>query len=150
MGFHRDDLDTFHGSPEELMEGYLRQLLGQRDDEAAAGEETDFPPLDIYEDSGIIVVEAELPGVKTENLEVSIASGMLVIEGLKEEIVESGRVNFLCMERSVGTFRRVIPLMQPVNASLIDARYRLGVLQIRIPKMAERRGARKVIPVKAE
>ena len=149
MGFHRDDLDTSHSSPEELMEGYLRQLLGQRDDEAA-GEETDFPPLDIYEDSGIIVVEAELPGVKRSNLEVSFASGMLVIEGLKDEVVESGRVNFLCMERTVGTFRRVIPLMQPVNASLIEARYRLGVLQVRIPKMPERRGARKVIPVKAE
>ena len=146
MGFHRDDLESFLGSPEELMEGYLRQLLGQGD-AAAPGEETDFPPLDIYEHEGIIVVEAELPGVKKKDFEVSITSGMLVIEGLKEEVSETGKVNFLCMERTVGTFRRIIPLMQPVNASLVEARFRLGILTIRIPKMSERRGTRKVIPV---
>lgn len=147
MGFHRDDLDSFQGTPEELIEGYLRQLLGQRDSTATPGEETDFPPLDIFESTESITVEAELPDIDMDKLEVSITSGTLVIEGLKHEIHKQERVNFLCMERSFGTFRRIIPLMQSVDSSRIKAFYRMGILQVTIPKMTEKRGLRRIVPV---
>jgi HSP20 family protein len=96
------------------------------------------------------MVEAELPGVDLEDLQVSFSSGTLVIEGVKEEVLGPGRVNFLCMERTFGAFRRLVPLLQPINAGRITARYSMGILQITIPKLEERRGTHRVIPVKSE
>lgn len=149
MGFHRKDPDFLAESPEEAGEEYLRQLLGQQSVATGSLGETEFPPLDIYEASGSIVVEAELPGVDPDDLEVSIAAGTLVIEGMKEEVLEPGRVNFLCMERTFGGFRRIVPLLLPFHAAAIKARYCAGILEIRIPKAPERRGTRKAIPVTA-
>jgi len=150
MGFRGDSLDYFQGTTEELVERYLRQLLGGGAIAAAPGDETDFPPLDIYETADGIIIEAELPGIDMESLEVAIAGGTLIIEGLKEEVFDQGRVNFLCMERTFGAFRRMVPLLQPIDSSRISARYRKGILQVTIPKVSEKRGLRKKITVACE
>lgn len=150
MGFHRKDRDFLREAQEEDGGEYLRQILGRQSGATGSLGETEFPPLDIYEASGAIVVEAELPGVNPGNLEVSITGGTLVIEGMKEEVLEPGRVNFLCMERTFGDFRRIVPLLLPFHAAAIKARYRAGILEIRIPKAPERRGTRKAIPVTLE
>jgi HSP20 family protein len=147
MGFRKGETSIIPGPPEELIERYLKQLLGQRGVSATLWDETDFPALDIYETPEQIVVEAELPGVKLEHLEVSISAGTMLIEGLKDEVLEPGRINFLCMERTFGTFRRMIPLIQSINPAKIKAVYRMGILQIQIPKAPEKRGQKKVIPV---
>ena len=145
MPFRKSDLG-FSNAGEDLIDGYFRKLLGEGGPDPA-WEETDFPPLDIYETAGDIVVEIELPGVPLEGLEVAVAAGILVIEGVKEEVFEHGRVNFLCMERSFGGFRRVVPLMHPIDSSRITAVFRDGVLEVRIPKVEEKRGQRKIISV---
>ena len=150
MGFRGDDLDAFHVTTEELVERYLRHLLGGSSSAASAGEETDFPPLDIYETAEGIIVEAELPGADLESLEVTMTGGTLVIEGVKEESLEQGRVNFLCMERNFGAFRRMVPLLQPIDSSRVSAAYRKGILQVTIPKVSEKRGQRKKIIVSCE
>jgi HSP20 family protein len=150
MGFRGDDLDYFQGTTEELIEGYLRQLLGKEAAAASPWDETDFPPLDIYDTQEGIVIEAELPGIDLASLEVTITGGTLIIEGLKEEVLDQGRVNFLCMERTFGAFRKMIPLLQPIDPSRTRARYRLGVLRITVPKVSEKRGLRKKIIVSAE
>jgi HSP20 family protein len=150
MGFRGDDLDAFQGKTEELLERYLRQLLGGGSAAAAPGDETDFPPLDIYETAEGIIIEAELPGVDMESLEVTMTGGTLVIEGVKEEIFNQGRVNFLCMERTFGAFRRMVPLLEPIDSSRISASYRKGILQVTIPKVSEKRGLRKKIVVSCE
>ena len=98
----------------------------------------------------LFIVEVELPGVDTTEFEVSLTAGTLVIEGVKEEVLEPGRINFFCMERTFGTFRRTVPFLQPVDASRIKAVCRDGVLRIRVPKLDERRGRRKIIPVEVE
>ncbi len=136
----------FSDAGEDLIGGYFRTLLGE-DGPNPNWEETDFPPLDIYETAGDFVVEVELPGVPLDGLEVAVAAGILIIEGVKEEVFEYGRVNFLCMERSFGSFRRVVPLMHPIDSSRITADFQDGVLVIRIPKVKERRGQRRAIPV---
>ena len=129
-----------------VTEGYFRGLLGERASTAAGGE-TDYPPLDIYETAGHFSVEVEIPGVDIADLEVSVASGMLFVEGVKEEVFEHGRVNFLCMERTFGFFRRVVPLPHPIDPTRIKAVYRLGILAISIPKVEEKRGQRLTIRI---
>ena len=144
MGFHREDLDSF----EKVAEGYLRQFQGHHDD-AAPWDETDFPSLDIYETTGFLIVEAELAGIEINDIEVSVTGGSLLIEGFKQELLKPGRINFLCMERTFGAFRRIVPFLQPVDVSQIEAVYRCGILQVRIPRLPERRGVRRIIPVEA-
>ena len=150
MGFHKDDLDFFEGAQGDLVERPLRCLLGQQESGTDSWEEPDSPPLDIYEASGLIVVEMELPGIDTGNLEVSVTGGTLVVEGLKRENLEPGRINFLCMERTFGSFRRIIPFLYPVDVAGIKAAYRAGILEIQIPTLDERRGVRQIIPVTVE
>lgn len=150
MGFHKDDLDFFEEAREDLVELPFRRVLGQQESGTDSWEEPDSPPLDIYEAAGLIVVEMEVPGIDTANLEVSVAGGTLVVEGLKRENLEPGRINFLCMERTFGSFRRIIPFLHPVDVNGIRAAYRAGILEIKIPILDERRGTRQVIPVTVE
>jgi HSP20 family protein len=150
MGFHKDDLDFFEGTREDQVERHIRRLLGQQEGGADSWEEPDSPPLDIYETNGLIVVEVELPGIDIGNLEVSVTGGTLIIEGLKRENLEPGRINFLCMERTFGSFRRIIPFLHPVDITGVKAAYRAGILEIQIPILDERRGSRQLIPVTVE
>ena len=149
MGFHKDELNLLLGSPEDLIEGHLRRLM-DRNTSNAPWEETDSPPLDIYETTETIIVELDLPGVDSKDIEVSVSAGTLVVEATKREVLEPGRINFLCMERTFGTFRRMVPFLHPVDVSRIKVTYKAGILVIRIPKLRERRGARTTIPVTTE
>lgn len=149
MSHNRDNMGLSSLSAEEVVEGYFRRLLGHSSRGEAALEETDYPPLDIFETEKGFIVEVELPGIDLENLEVSMMTGMLVIAGVKKE-TSQGRINFLCMERTFGSFRRIVPLLRPVNTGSIRADYRMGILRIEIPTVIEKRGVRKVIPVTKE
>jgi HSP20 family protein len=145
LGSHR--IGIIPNLSEELLEHFLHQILQRRTVGSSQREETDFPAVDISETADQIIVEAELPGISIKELEISICSGTLVIEGIKKETVEQERTNYLCMERTFGSFRRIIPLIRPVNPNTIKAYYRSGLLQILIPKVLEKRGKKKVISV---
>ncbi len=111
----------------------------------------EIPPVDIYETAGDVVLEIEVPGIDPDKVQVSFTGGRLIVEGTKEEDTESGRQNYLCMERSFGRFQRVIPLNRAVDLRRTRASYRLGIITIKLPKMQEKRGERIVIPLeKAE
>lgn len=139
---------TFPGlSDEEAIEGYFRNLLGHSSGGEGLLEETDYPPLDIFETEEGFIVEAEVPGVRMEDLEVSMVTGMLVIAGIKRE-ASRGRINFLCMERTFGSFRRIVPLLRPVDTGRTTAVYDGGILRVEVPKITEKRGTRKLVPVK--
>lgn len=138
---------TFPGlSDEEAIEGYYRNLLGHSSGGESLLEETDYPPLDIFETGEGFIVEVEVPGIAPEDMEVSMVTGMLVIAGIKRE-TSRGRINFLCMERTFGSFRRIVPLLRPVDTGRTTAVYDGGILRIDIPKITEKRGARRLVPI---
>ena len=147
MGFHRDDRGGFPKEGGGVLAESVRLLFGESEPLTPYLEETVFPTLDIYETAEEILVAAELPGVARENIDITFSNGTLVIEGIKKETIEGGRINFLCMERTFGTFRRIVPLMEPVDIPRITASYREGILEVRMPRLPERRGTRKTIPV---
>ncbi len=108
-------------------------------DEYALGE-TSFINLDLYETIDYFFIEAELPGVSAEDMKVYMRGDSLIIEGTKYEQIEGeGRVNFLCMERSFGPFKRTVNIKSAVDKSRIKAVYSKGILNIQIPKSKERR-----------
>lgn len=146
MGFRRVPGDPFAGLPEGLLEASLRLLAGGRPAHPAV-DETEFPPIDVFETPGEVVIEAELPGVDPATIGVSAGEGLIVIEGVKADDPGPGRVTFLCMERSFGSFRRVVIPGAAVDITRATAACRDGVLQVRVPKVEEKRGRVRVIPV---
>jgi HSP20 family protein len=103
--------------------------------------ETGGPLLDLYETPDDVVIEADLPGIGPEDMEISILHGVVTIEGVKREhIDEQDKINYLCMERSFESFRRTLRLSVPINPHNAKAQYARGVLTVTIPKIKEKRG----------
>jgi HSP20 family protein len=148
MGFRRVPGDPFGEVPENFLETTLRLLAGARPAQPAI-DETEFPAIDVFETPLDVVIEAELPGVDPAAIVVAAGEGLIVIEGTKEDDPGPGRVNFLCMERSFGVFRRVVLPGASVDVSRATAVCRDGILQVRVPKVEEKRGRVRVIPVTA-
>jgi len=95
------------------------------------------PRVDVFEKNGDIVVKAELPGVKREDVKLSIDDGDLVIEGERKAESEVQEKDYYRMERAVGSFYRRLPLPTGVKAEQVQASFADGVLEVRIPKPAE-------------
>lgn len=98
------------------------------------GERLFAPAVDVYETDQELVVKAELPGVKKENVEVSIRDNALHIRGEKKEEKEEKTEAYHRVERVYGKFERVIPLPTDVKVESAKAEFKDGVLEIRIPK----------------
>jgi HSP20 family protein len=107
-----------------------------------------YPPLNIWEDDNCLYVEAEVPGMSLEDLEIYVTGGnQLTIRGeRKAPQVEKG--TWHRRERAFGSFTRVVTLPVEVDANKVEAKLHHGVLLITLPKTEAAR-ARK-IPVKAE
>lgn len=106
------------------------------------------PRTDVYEKDGALVVEAELPGVKKEEMTVEVVDGDLVIRGERKAEKEVKEENYYRMERSSGSFYRRLPLPEGVTAEQIEATMTDGVLRVRVPKPAESKPEPTKIPIK--
>jgi HSP20 family protein len=93
--------------------------------------------MDVYEQAGALVVKAELPGVKKEEIEITLEEGDLVLRGEHQAETEVKEEAFYRMERSYGSFYRRLPLAGDVKPEQITATLTDGVLEVRIPKPAE-------------
>jgi HSP20 family protein len=92
------------------------------------------PTLDVAEREDSIVVRAELPGMRSEDIDLSIVGNNLVISGEKKEQRESKTETTYHSERRWGSFRRTVPLPAEIDPELIDAEYRDGVLTVSLPR----------------
>lgn len=79
-------------------------------------------------------MKAELPGVETEDIDVSLDGRMLTIKGEKKHEKEEKKENYHRVERSYGYFNRSIELPAEVDASKVDASFKKGVLKIELNK----------------
>jgi HSP20 family protein len=95
------------------------------------------PAIDVREDADNFVIRAELPGLKRDDINVSLQDGALVISGERTvEKVEDG-VEIHRQERYYGKFQRALSLPAPVAANQIKAQYKDGVLIVTLPKAEE-------------
>jgi HSP20 family protein len=92
------------------------------------------PRVDVYEKDNNIVIEAEIPGAKKEDIEVKIKDNNVIIKGEVKKEEEKKEENFYRSERFYGHFERVIPLPAEVKAEEAQAEIQDGVLKIVIPK----------------
>ncbi len=95
------------------------------------------PAVEVFEKEDKYVVRADLPGVKEEDIGVSIEGDTLTIKGEKKSESEIKEESYYCCERSYGSFYRSIALPSMVDAKKIEASYEDGVLEVSLPKAAE-------------
>lgn len=115
------------------------------------GEARGFRPrIDFSEDEQQYHIAVELPGVKEEDVDVSMTNGTLTIRGEKKEEREDRRRDYYRHERSFGAFYRTVPIPAEVNKEQVSARFRDGVLRLTLPKSKEARESAKQIEIKAE
>jgi HSP20 family protein len=102
------------------------------------------PRVDVTENDKEIKVAAELPGLTEKDVEVSLSNGTLTISGEKKVEKEDKGENYYRLERSYGSFQRVIPLPTEVEADKVEATFKNGVLQITLPKLHPEEGVKKI------
>ena len=107
-----------------------------------------FFPVDVYETDEDVVVKASLPGVKQEDVHISVTGDTLTIKGETKEEREEETPNYYRQERHYGAVQRSLTLPVRVDADKADATFENGVLSLRLPKAPEVRP--KTIELKAK
>src|SRR5690349_1654550 len=95
------------------------------------------PAVDLFEDKDNLVVTAEVPGMKKEEIDISLHEGNLVIAGERKVEKQYGEKETQRSERFYGRFQRTIALPKAVDAKTVKAAYKDGVLTVTLPKAPE-------------
>ena len=104
-----------------------------------------LPAIDLTETKNEFVVNAEIPGMEPDEIEISLSEGMLTIKGEKKQEKEE---NYHLIERRFGSLVRSIPLSRGVESDKISASYKDGILRITLPK--SKKAKKKVVKIKVE
>jgi HSP20 family molecular chaperone IbpA len=93
-----------------------------------------LPDMDMFEEEGKVVVRLDLPGMKREDIDVAVEGDMLVVRGQRQEDKEIKEENYYCAERAPGAFYRSIRIPEGTSPDAIEAAYKDGVLEVRLPR----------------
>lgn len=97
-----------------------------------------FPAVDIYEtDTHEVVLKAELPDMKRENIKLTVDNNVLTLQGTREFDQEVKQDRFQRIERQYGSFTRSFTLPNTIDSSRISASYKDGLLTVRLPQREE-------------
>lgn len=107
------------------------------------------PISDVVEVDDAVRVLLEIPGVPVASVQVRVVGNRIEITGEKIPDFPAGETSFLCLERIFGKFQRAFEVRGSVNLGEVSARMANGILVITIPKIADRRGRERRIPVTA-
>ncbi|HEB76058.1 MAG TPA: Hsp20/alpha crystallin family protein [Nitrospirae bacterium] len=105
------------------------------------------PVVDIYEEGDDVVVKAEMPGIKKDDVDVSLTENSITISGEKKKEEKVERKNYYRLERSYGSFSRTFRLPAEVQSDKAKAKFKDGVLEVRIPKTEEAKKREKKVKV---
>jgi HSP20 family protein len=95
------------------------------------------PALDVYDQKDDLIVKAEIPGLSKEEIDISLEGNMLTIKGEKRKEEEVKEEDYYRSERAYGAFSRSIELPAAVQTDKVNASFKNGVLEIRLPKTEE-------------
>ena len=93
-----------------------------------------LPLVDVFEEPDVIRLVAEVPGVRPEDVKITVDANLLTIKGTKEQVAEEKAEKVHHYERSYGAFERTFRLSASIDPNKIKATYDLGVLTITLPK----------------
>ena len=106
------------------------------------------PAIEVYEEKDDVVVKAEIPGIKKEELDVNVTDDLLTIKGEKKKEEEVKEKGYYYSERSYGSFERSVQIPRAVHADKARASFKDGILEVRLPKTEEAK--RKEVKLKVE
>jgi HSP20 family protein len=95
------------------------------------------PPVDIYENGDSLVLNAELPGINPDDVEIRVEDNTLYLKGERKFEKEVKEQNYHRVERSYGTFTRTFTLPNSIDSDKVAAAYKDGVLTLTMPKKEE-------------
>jgi HSP20 family protein len=124
----------WHEDPLRRAEERLRWALPSLSAQRSAGV---FPPVNIYDDGESYLVRAEMPGINKDALELTVKGDQLTIRGERDVKPAQPEASYHRRERDSGQFRRAVTLPQAVDGEKISATYKLGVLEVRLPRKPE-------------
>jgi HSP20 family protein len=146
---HWDPFQDLRSAQEERTQTQMDRLFaqalglhGQWQGATGASTRAWAPALDISEGTDAYRVTVELPGVKLDDLEITLEDGLLTIQGERHVASESSEEQYHRLERSSGAFRRSITLPAHVEADAVEASMEDGVLRILVPKAEEAKAKR--------
>jgi HSP20 family protein len=102
------------------------------------GEREWMPAVDVVREDGHLVVRADVPGFKPEEISIEVEQGVLTISGKHEETTEETEKHYVRRERRYGAFSRTMPLPEGVDAKKIKATTHDGLLEVTIPLPSEK------------
>jgi len=119
----------------EMNRLFSSTFSGAGDDELTRGVWN--PSVDIFENKDNIVIEAELPGIKPEDVDISVENNVLTLRGERRFEKKDEKDNFHRIERSYGSFVRSFTLPNTVSPDSCDAEFENGVLRVTLQKREE-------------
>jgi HSP20 family protein len=141
-----DPFVTFRREMDRMFDHFFDGFPGR----AGNGPGTMAPAIDLDETDKEMVVTAELPGVTDKDIEVSLAGDVLTIKGEKKTETEEKKGDSYYTERRYGSFARSLRLPFEVKDEQVHAKFKDGVLTVRLPKPAEIQSQVRRIDVKAQ
>jgi HSP20 family protein len=122
------------------LQGRLNRLMNEAFGSWPFGAEGDtvgsawMPAVDVFEDKDAIKLVGELPGVKPEDVKISLENNTLTLRGEKKQVAEEKTERVHRYERTYGHFERVFTLPSTVDPERIEASYENGILTVLLPK----------------
>ena len=131
-GFH-DPVSEMNRVFDNMLGGLVRRSGGQQ-----RAEVTEWAPaIDVATEDGDLVVRAELPGVKQEDVDITLQENVLTVSGQRKTEQEEERGGYYVRERQYGSFSRSLTVPEGVDESKIHARYENGVLEVTVEGAAQ-------------
>jgi HSP20 family protein len=122
----RDEIDRLFESPLNLLTTSSQQFLNGW-----------LPAIDLYEDNDHYMLKAELPGMRKEDIDISLHGEVLTLSGERKEDERLVKAQVYRSERFLGKFQRTFTLPMPIAADKVQASYQDGILTVELPKAEE-------------
>jgi HSP20 family protein len=119
------------------MRGMMDRIFDDLYSRQSGLNELGFPAVDLYQNENDVVVKATLPGVKPDDIQISVSGDTLTVRGEVKQEEQTKEKNYIIRERSYGLFSRSITLPVAVLADKAQAEFAHGVLTLTLPKAEE-------------
>jgi HSP20 family protein len=127
------DLDTLQTDVNRVFDAFFG-------DRAANGRARRWvPAIDLVETDEHFVLKVDLPGLEKDDVEIEVKDGLLTVSGERKAEHQESKDGYHRIERAYGSFSRSLTLPQGVDADQVQADFNQGVLEVRVPKPAERK-----------
>lgn len=126
-------MNRLQGDIDRVLENRMRGL----DDTSAAAVADWTPAVDIREENDRFVLDADIPGISPEDIEITMEGGVLTLRGQRHTAADREASGYRRVERVSGSFYRRFTLPDTADSEAIEARFNQGVLEVSIPKLAK-------------